>query len=423
MDSPVRREKEGRSWAFYVLGFVTACAVVAGLWGRLRDLDFPPKQVFDEIYFAVFASKYLDGERFFDLHPPLGKFIIAASIALFGDDPIGWRLMPAVFGCAMIGLGAALGWYLTKSRVGALLLAASLALETMLVAYSRIGVMDGFLVFFILSTLLAALWARRGSQVVWVAVLLGLAISVKWAALPVVVPAGYVLWRKGLLRPFIASLWVSVVLYVAIVFAERLIFTGGGPWRAWQDVWAWHIRAADKITAAIPNPYASPWWSWPLMLRPIRLFFGATPTGDVQVLAAIGNPLLWWSSTLAVLAGLIELGRRKLFLKESIADNPLVPALLGYAVLLLPWIPGTRIPYIYNYLPSYAFAILVLVCLLVSLWGRRPWGPWVVVAFAVCVLAVGLFFLPMASALPMSPEGLQQRMWIETWFKPDPALS
>ena len=77
---------------------MTACAVVAGLWGRLRDLGFPPKRVFDEIYFPVFASKYLEGERFFDLHPPLGKFIIAASIALFGDDPIGWRLMPAVFG-------------------------------------------------------------------------------------------------------------------------------------------------------------------------------------------------------------------------------------------------------------------------------------------------------------------------------------
>ena len=419
----MNREKERRSWAYYVLGLVTVCAVLAGLWGRVRDLGFPPKRIFDEIYFPVFASKYLEGVRFFDLHPPLGKFIIAASIAVFGDEPLGWRLMPAVFGCAMIGLGAVLGWYLTKSRVGALLLAAFIAGETMLITYSRTGLMDGILVFFTLATLLAALMARRSSQVIWPVVLLGLTISIKWAALMVIVPVAYLLWRKGLLKSFIVNLWISVVIYVAIVFSERLILTGGAPWRAWQDVLGWHVKAAGKITAAVPNPYASPWWSWPLMLRPIRIFYAATPAGEVRTLSLIGNPLLWWSSTLAVIAGLLDLGRRKFLRKEPIADNPLVVALLGYVALLLPWIPGTRIPYIYNYLPSYAFALLALVCLLVSLWGRRPWGPWVVVAFAACALAITLYFLPLVSAIPISPEAYQQRLWIDTWFRPDPNLS
>lgn len=416
-------EKEGRSAAFYALALVTALAVVAGLWGRLRDLGFPHKRIFDEIYFPVMANKYLEGIRFFDLHPPLGKFFIAASIAVFGDDPLGWRLMPAVFGCAMIGLGALLGWHLTKSRAGALLLAAFIAVETMLVTYSRTGLMDGILVFFVLATLLAALMARRGSQVIWPVVLLGLTVSVKWAALMVVVPVAYVLWRKGLLKSFIANLWISVVLYVAIVYAERLILTGGAPWRAWQDLIAWHMEAASKITAAVPNAFASPWWSWPLMLRPIRIFYAATPAGEVRTLSLIGNPLLWWCGTLAVIAGPLELARRKFLLKEPIADNPLVVALLGYVALLLPWIPGTRIPYIYNYLPSYAFALLALVCLLVPLWGRRPWGPWVVVAFAACALVLGIYFLPLASAIPISVESYQQHLWIDTWFRPDPELS
>ena len=420
MDAPVTREKERRSWAYYALVVVTACSVVAGLWGRLRDLGFPPKRIFDEIYFPVFANDYLEGTRFFDLHPPLGKFFIAASIAVFGNGPIGWRLMPAIFGCAMIGLGAVLGWYLTRSRVGALLLAAFIAVETMFVIYSRTGLMDGILVFFTLATLLAALMARRSSQVIWPVVLLGLTISIKWASLMVIVPVAYLLWRKGLLKSFIANLWISIILYFAIVFSERLILNGWAPWIAWQDVLDWHVRAAGKITAAVPNPFASPWWSWPLMLRPIRIFYGATVTGEVRVLSLVGNPLLWWSSTLAVVAGLLELGRRKLLLKEPIADNPLVIALLGYVALLLPWVPGTRIPYIYNYLPSYAFALLALVCLLVSLWGRRPWGPWVVVAFAAGALALGLYFLPIASAIPISPEAYEHRVWLDTWFRPNP---
>jgi dolichyl-phosphate-mannose-protein mannosyltransferase len=171
--------RKQRPWALYALALVAAITVVAGVWGRVRNLGFPPRRMWDEIYFPVFARKYLDGVQFFDLHPPLGKFIMATSIAVFGDTPIGWRLMPAVFGCALILLGAVLGWYLTQEGVGALLTAAFFAGETIFVAYSRTGIMDGILVFFTLATFLAALWARRGRQVVWVAVLLGMAISIK----------------------------------------------------------------------------------------------------------------------------------------------------------------------------------------------------------------------------------------------------
>ena len=105
--------------------------------------------------------------------------------------------------------------------MAALLLAAFIQRETFLIAYSRIGIMDGILVFFTLATLLAALRVERRSQVLWVAVLLGLAISVKWAVFMVVVPVGYVLWRKGFFREFVASLWVSAVLYIVIVYVGR----------------------------------------------------------------------------------------------------------------------------------------------------------------------------------------------------------
>ena len=40
----------------------------------------------------------------------LGKLIMAVSIAVVGDTPLGWRLMPALFGLATLPLGAILGW-------------------------------------------------------------------------------------------------------------------------------------------------------------------------------------------------------------------------------------------------------------------------------------------------------------------------
>jgi dolichyl-phosphate-mannose--protein O-mannosyl transferase len=403
-----------RSWAFRAMLLLAVVALVAGLWGRLYDLGFPPQIMFDEQYFPEYAREYLEGNYKFDLHPPLGKFIIAASIALLGDTPFAWRWMPAVFGCAMIPLGAALGWYYFKERVAALLLGTFIAGETFLVAYSRTGVMDIFLVFFMLGTLLAALMAERRGEVIWVAVLLGLSIAVKWAVFPVAIPVGYILWRKGLFRPFVASLWISAVLYLAVVYVGALVSVTWNPWQAWQWVWVWHLQAAEKITAAIPNPLASPWWSWPLMLHPIRFWYAVSPDLEVRVISAIGNPLLWWSSTLAVVAGLVELVRR-VVLRKWVADDPLVPIMLGYVFLLLPWVPSTRIPYIYNYLPSYAFALLALVYWMCVVWRRRPVGPWVVVAFSACAVAVFLFFVPMATGFPMSFQGLQWRVWLDSW--------
>ena len=415
MKSLVSRET---SWAYRAVLLLSGVAVVVGLWARVWKLGFPGQKIWDEIYFPVMARKFLEGTYQFDLHPPLGKFIIAVGIVIFGDTPIGWRVMPLLFGCAMIPLGAALGWYLMRERVAALLLAAFIAGETFLIAYSRIGIMDGILVFFTLATLLAALRVERRGQVLWVAVLLGLAISVKWAVFMVVFPVGYVLWRKGLLRDFVASLWVSAVLYIVIVYVGALVAVTTNPWEAWQWTWSWHLKALDRITAAIPNAWGSPWWSWPLMLRPIRLSpLFATATGDLQVISTIGNPVIWYGSTLAVVAGIVEAARR-LLARKPIADDPLVPILLGYVALLLPWIPGTRIPYIYNYLPSYAFAIMALVYWLTRLWRRPRWGPWVVVAFTALALAATLFFLPLAMGLPLSSEAMQQRVWMDSWFYP-----
>ncbi len=211
-----------RSWAYRSLLLLTLITLGSGLWARVYDLGFPPQVVWDEKYFPDMAGDYLQRIPFFDLHPPLGKFIIAVSIALFGNDPVAWRLMPAVFGVALLPLGFFLARSLFKERVGALLLTAFLAGETIHVVHSRIGVMDVFLVFFTLATLLAALRARRPRHVVWTALLLGLAISVKWAAFPVAVPAGYVLWRKGLLRFFVGGLYLSALLYVLVVFVGQI---------------------------------------------------------------------------------------------------------------------------------------------------------------------------------------------------------
>ena len=63
---------------------ICVCAVALGIWARDYRLGFPPSILWDEKYFPAMANKYLQGVYQFDLHPPLGKFIIALGISLTG---------------------------------------------------------------------------------------------------------------------------------------------------------------------------------------------------------------------------------------------------------------------------------------------------------------------------------------------------
>ena len=119
-----------------------------------------------------------------------------------------------------------------------------------------------------------------------------------------------------------------------------------------------------------------------------------------------------------MVAGIFDIARKALARKLS-AHDPIIRIVLGYVFMLAPWVPGTRIPYIYNYLPIYPFAILALVYWLCRIWNRPRWGPWVVVGFTVCAVALTVFFLPMVIALPISHEDLMHRVWTDYWIDQD----
>jgi len=85
-------------------------------------------------------------------------------------------------------------------------------------------------------------------------VLVGLSVGVKWAALGLVVPVGYVLWRTGLLRPFLGCLWILVVVYVFVVYVGQIAGETRDPWLAWIGVWEWHLYTVGGIVLQVDHP-------------------------------------------------------------------------------------------------------------------------------------------------------------------------
>ena len=79
----------------------------------LPRLTTPNVYVFDELYYAYTAGKYVAGEEAYSTavlprddpaiewtHPPLAKLLIAGGILIAGDNPLGWRIVNALFGVA-----------------------------------------------------------------------------------------------------------------------------------------------------------------------------------------------------------------------------------------------------------------------------------------------------------------------------------
>jgi predicted membrane-bound dolichyl-phosphate-mannose-protein mannosyltransferase len=57
----------------------------------------------DELYYVRDASYILNGQPIRILtRPPLGKLFIAGGISLFGNNAVGWRIFPIIFGTASI---------------------------------------------------------------------------------------------------------------------------------------------------------------------------------------------------------------------------------------------------------------------------------------------------------------------------------
>ncbi|NIJ19635.1 dolichyl-phosphate-mannose--protein O-mannosyl transferase [Sphingomonas naasensis] len=402
-------------------------------------LDRPSRIMFDEVHYVPAAQALLDREGPRNIeHPLVGKELIGAGIVLFGDNPFGWRAFTTLAGTATV-LGAfAFLWLLLGSMRAALVAAILTTLNQSVYVQARTAMLDIFLGAFLLWAMVLMLWAMKGPppQVKrrWIgaAVLLGLAVGTKWAAIPYVALAGFAFivirlrdarraknplasalsgkdqphWPGlGLLPGLLILGGVSIATYFATFFPaffyERDPLTFARLIPLQQEMYALQTQVLARHT------YQSDWWSWPLMLRPIWYFY-EWDAGAQRGVLLIGNPLIMWGGLVAVLACLWA------WLREH-AIRPGAIALLWIASLGIYVVIPKSLGFYYYYHLSAIFLCLALAAAFHHFdrgrdKGREEW-------FVAASLLAFLYFYPILAASALSDaQGFRKWMWFPGWL-------
>ncbi|TKD50113.1 glycosyltransferase family 39 protein [Sphingomonas baiyangensis] len=371
----------------------------------------PAGLVFDEVHYVPAARTLLTlSEPVNTEHPLMGKMLIGAGIALFGDNPIGWRAMSTLAGTLTVLGGFAILWMLFARIWVAALGAGLLMLNQTLFVQARIGMLDGFLGAFLTLGIAALIWAlttpppRRLPRLALAGALFGLAVATKWAAIPYVAAACLLLLATQPGRAQLTAPLAFGTAALAVYFASftPAFFYWCDP-LAPADLVAFQFEMYAQQTKILSDhPYQSDWWSWPLMLRPIWYFY-EPDQGIMRGILLIGNPVVMWGGLVAVAACLwagwrgsrAHLALAALWIL-SLAIFAIIPKSLGF--------------YYYYHL-SGIFIALALAAALALPRSPRP----AAVALGAAVIAFAYFHPIVSGAALVNNQAFNHWMWFDSW--------
>ena len=446
---------------------------VLALLTRLWSVTYPAVVVWDEHHYTYFMGAYLNGTYIVDVHPPLGRLMLAATAKLFGYNGTAlWertaaplvRIVPAILGALIVPVVYALARALGGSRPVAALVAAALLLDHALLVQSRFALTDSALLLAVFTAVLCDLQSdtAESARARWFWLLgaalgAGIAVSIKWTGLSALGLIGVrrlvalvmrerTIW--SVVRDGVGFAGVAALVYCGSFWLHFAILTDSGPgdgwmsepftktlegsvnhvhgarlsfWRSLQDI----HHAMSDMNVAIgkqESAPASPWYTWPIAKHSIVMW---APDGLVaprqRWILMFGNPVVWFGAVLGMAAAMIAVLRRKRELQGS--RRALALLLAGYVIAFAPFALIHRPMYLYHYLTPLTFSLLIagigagpLVGWCASepgAWGfrspRSRFGYWSTVGLMAVVF---VYLAPMAYGRELSSAAVTHRLWI-----------
>lgn len=407
---------------------------------------------FDELYHARTAYEHLHGlSPYENSHPPLGKVFIMLGIAIFGMNAFGWRIIGTLFGIGMVPILYAFAKRLFHKSEYALLASFLFAFDFMHFTQTRIATIDVYGVFFILlmyyymyqyyrmnffsdglqKTLkplaLAGVFFGLGAASKWICFYAGAGLAVIYFTS---LAQRYLEYRRfkesedEALRKAVKPFWQyalrsciwCVAFYILIPAAIYLMsylpyvlsvdhYGIKEIWGVQEFMYSYH----SGLTAT--HSYQSPWWQWPLLIRPMWYYVGYDVTpGNISTISAMGNPAVWWVCSFVSVGVIYSLLRRK-----RRCDKTLFVLLVGLGANYLPWALISRCTFIYHFFASVPFILLITVYALQkkeeqdARYAKLKWI-WMAVAFALLVM-----FYPVISGMECSRAYVSFLEWLPSW--------
>ena len=168
-------------------------------------------------------------------------------------------------------------------------------------------------------------------------------------------------------------------------------------------------QSNERITAT--HPYGSKWYTWPFLSRTV-FFWQKDMDPQPEKIYLLGNPFIWWASTISILYLVVSTLYRRFNTKLKGSTLGFVEGflLLGFFLSLLPFIGIKRVMFLYHYFPSLIFAFLTLAYLT----DKSPKKG--LFAFLVTISVIGfLYFSPFTYGLPLSPAMQNYLFWFSNW--------
>ena len=448
-----------------------------GALARFWRLFTPNAVVFDEYHYLRYSGHYFSHRFYFDLHPPLAKLMYAALAKLLAIPPgvllhpspaPMLRVLPASCGTLTVALVYVLLSQLGASRAIAALGAFAVALDNALVADSRFVLLEPLMICFALLGVVCFFAARerrgaaRWAFLVAAGLALGCAASVKWTGLSglgIVLCVWLYDWIRagGFRARAVATPALLTVLAVAVYVASFAIHfalltksseTTDDAFMSVQfrktlegdQYYEPHARMSllgrmrdtqhaidvgNRGLEYLTHPSASPWYTWPIMKHPIGMWVApGTPAAGAAspYIILLGNPVVWWG-------GLVGFGLAVLLVtawRTRAGPHRFAFAVLfgGFAINFLPFIPITRLMYLYHYL----FALIWITMLgafsigILSGWSQvSDAGPWafpskrsrtLYLAIAGLIVVGFAYFSPFTYGFHLSARAYDQHFWV-----------
>lgn len=435
---------------------------------RLREYFFDIHPPLGKLIFALWAEILgLDANFVWD---PIGKDFPDVRYALLR--------IPAAFASSLLPiLGFMTAWELKLSKYCCYVVASALMFDTAILVSTRYVLVDAFLYFFIALAFYSWVRFYRTASFAekhcgscmsarqprfWCLITglsMGLAASVKWTGLGVVgaVGLGHLSWFVyGLVRysgyarhrfsSGVVMLAVAAFVYYVFWILHFKMCSKSGPGNIWHQygpegfaflstltgsgvplpygfktpsMWQ-NIRKIHEImlsaNAGLPSQHgwSSMWYFWPFSVQGV-LYWVRYGSGWRQMIYLVGNPSVWWSSAILTFCFmnvlLYELVRWNC--KSTLFRWGLL-LLFAYLINWVPYAKISRVCFLYHYIPSLYYSVLISAVLLDHLLSPllAKWVSWIL---SLSHLAMFVYFSPFVYATTISHSEYEAMVWLPTW--------